>query len=196
MFVSFFHELKEIGAQVLAFLNHNKDAFSSLGTIFAVIIFAFAFYQYRRGESWKKSEFIAKLYKDFMDDMACRNAMWMLDWENRQINFGSEEMPIIENYNYGILIQSLRKHDDIGFTDLEKRIRDTFDRFFMYIEQFERAMQNKLVQPRQVYPYFAYWIDLLGGKRHVPYDVRKCVLEYIEIYGIKDVRRFLDRWPR
>ena len=184
-------------ASIFEFLSYKKDAFSSLGTIIALALFAFAFHQYRRGENWKKSEFIAKLYKDFADDSVCQRAMWMLDWSRRSINFGTEACPIEEDYTWGILYLALRKHDEnTRFTELEMRIRDTFDRFFMYIEQFERAMQNKLVKPKQVYPYFAYWIDLLRCKRHLkePYCGR--VLQYIDEYGYKDVKLFMARWPK
>lgn len=181
---------------LLAFLTSNKDAISSVGTILALFVFAFAVFQYRRGESWKKSEFIAKLYKDFVDDMDCQRAMWMMDWGSRRINFGSEDKPRVETCTPQILMGALRKHDEKGFTEVEMEIRDTFDRFFMYIEQFERAMQNKLVGEKQVYPYFAYWIELLSGKRHLSDPVRKRILEYIDNYGYKDVRRFLDRWSK
>lgn len=167
---------------------HSLLAFFTLG------VFAFALFQYRRGESWKKSEFIAKLYKDFIDDPDCQRAMWMLDWSARRINFGSEEHPKIETCTEEILLAALRKHDGTRFTELEARIRDTFDRFFLYIEQFERAIQNKLVGENQVYPYFAYWIDLLSGKRHLSTAVRSRVLLYVKEYGYRDVERFLDRW--
>jgi hypothetical protein len=179
------------------FLKDNKDAISSAGTIFAVAVFAFAFFQYRRAESWKKSEFIAKLYKEFVDDPECQRAMWMMDWEEtRQINFGSEDKPLIETCTPEKLASALRKHDEIRFTEVEVKIRDTFDRFFMYVEQFERAMQNKLVQQNQVYPYFAYWIELLGGKRHLSDHVRNSILTYLHLYGFNDVQRFLARWPK
>jgi hypothetical protein len=181
---------------VLAFLKDNKDALSSLGTIGGLIIFAFAVYQYRRGETWKKSEFIAKLYKDFLDDAHCQRAMWMLDWNERPINFGTEEKPFVDECTSDILVRALRYHDAQNFTDLEIRIRDTFDRFFSYVEQFERALQNRLVQEEQVFPYFEYWIELLAGKRHMDEPVRVRVWEYVDAYGFKDVRRFVRRWAR
>jgi len=164
-------------SSAFAFLKDNKDAFSSLGTIGGLIIFGFAVYQYRRGETWKKSEFIAKLYKDFLDDVDCQRAMWMLDWNDRPINFGTDKKPVMEECTCKVLVAALRDHDKStkAFTGLETKIRDTFDRFFSYIEQFERAMQNKLVREEQVYPYFAYWIDLLTGGRHLDQAVRERV---------------------
>jgi hypothetical protein len=183
---------------LLTFLSANKDAISSAGTIFALAVFAFAVFQYRRGESWKKSEFIAKLYKDFIDDADCQRAMWMLDWFDREINFGlsSKGESLIEVCSSVVVAKALRKHSIAPFTEVEVKIRDTFDRFFLYIEQFERAMQNKLIRERQVYPYFAYWIDLLSGKRHLSPALQTAILSYISEYGYRDVERFLGRWPK
>lgn len=181
---------------LLLMLKTNKDAINSAGTVFALVVFAFAICQYRRGESWKKSEFIAKLYKEFVDDMSCQRAMWMLDWGDRSIDFGPTEKPIVKTVTSDILRGALRKHDQIPFTDLEVRIRDNFDRFFSYIEQFERAIQNKLVKQQQVYPYFSYLVELLSGKRHLPDDVRESVMNYVDCYGYKDVKRFFGRWIR
>lgn len=164
--------------------------------MFAIVIFAFAVLQYRRGETWKKSEFIAKLYKDFMDDVSCQRAMWMLDWINRPIDFGTEKNPFVVKYNHQILMTALRKHDGNPFNDEEIVIRDAFDRFFVYIEQFERAIQNKLVHQEQVYPYFGYWIGLLSGQLHLPNEIRLVVLNYIECYEFDDVKRFLNRWSK
>lgn len=132
--------LRDEMSSIFGFFSQNKDAFSSFGTIVALAIFAFAVFQYRRAEIWKKSEFIAKLYKDFVDDASCQRAMWMLDWDYRPINFGSEEKPDVQEYSWDLLVTALRKHDATEFTDTEMRIRDIFDRFFLYLEQFERAI--------------------------------------------------------
>lgn len=148
--------------------------------------------QYRQNQKWKETEFIANLYKEFADNLSCQRAMWMLDWNGRDIDFG----PLGKEWcDWGILKSALRKHDSAPFTELEMYIRDTFDKFFSYIEQFERAIRNELIDQDQVYPYFAYWIDLLLGGRHLGPDVRARVLGYIKIYGFSDVHEFLNRWP-
>jgi hypothetical protein len=177
------------------FFNQYKDAFTSIGVIVTIGIFGLGLSQYWRAETWKQSEFIAKLYKEFSDDADCQRAMWMLDWHSRPIEFGTDAAPNTLDYLDTMLPSALRSHGDfVRFSTDEMKIRDTFDVFFGYIEQFERALQNKLVRAEQVYPYFAYWIDMLAGKRHMKPEVRKCVLEYIDGYGFRDVRRFLDRW--
>lgn len=186
-----------IFAPILSYFASHKDAFTSIGAVGTLAIFSLGLWQYRRAETWKKSEFIAKLYKEFVEDAACQRAMWMIDWHSRPINFGTEAHPDIVDYDEGLLPGALRTTDNKRkFTETEMKIRDTFDSFFNYIDQFERAMQNNLVQPEQVFPYFEYWIEMLAGKRHMTAEARTCVMGYIDGYGFKDVRSFLDRWPR
>jgi len=169
---------------------------ASSGVVVAAIGGAHALRQYRENQRWKETEFIAKLYKDFLDDACCQRAMSMLDWSNRDLNFGSEERKDMKPHSWPALARALRKPDATPFTDLEVAIRDTFDRFLQYFEQFERAMRNDLIRQNQVYPYFSYWINMLHGKRHLSNDVQKRVLEYIVEYGFDDAKRFLDRrWP-
>ncbi len=64
----------------------NKDAlagiaslFSMAGTVFAVLIFFSGLRQYTKAESWKKTEYIAKLYSKFADDPGAVRAIWMMD---------------------------------------------------------------------------------------------------------------------
>src|SRR5215831_12909243 len=129
-------------------LAANKDALSALSSLITVAVLGFAFFQYRRGENWKRTEFLAKLYREFADDPGCQRTMWMLDWSDRQINFGSDDKPNIVKCSTPLVCAALRKHDQQDgkehFSSEEMVIRDTFDRFFMYTEQFERAMQNRI----------------------------------------------------
>src|SRR5262249_17437523 len=183
---------------MLAWLKENHDAISSLTIVSGVLVFLVGVIQFLMAERWKRTEFLAKLYKDFVDDPDARRAMWMLDWQNRRINFGSDTHPVFVKYDYNMLISALQKHNNATiFTADEVRIRDTFDRFFSYVEQFERAIQNGVVHQRDVYPYFAYWLEMLNVDRHLPANVRACVLTYINTYGFPDVDRFLKRsWPK
>src|SRR5262245_28052206 len=105
---------------LLDWLSDNKDAISSLGTVLGLLLFIFAVIQYRRAEHWKQSEFLAKLHKEFMEQPSTQRAMTMLDYNGREINFGSEDKLDIEKINYTILMDALRRHERDGtFTRLE-----------------------------------------------------------------------------
>jgi hypothetical protein len=191
---------------MMDFLVKYKDAFTSIGTIIALAIFAFGLYQFWRSERWKKNEFIAKAFRDMADDLACQRAMLMLDWDEREINFGSHEEPKKQKYKRAMLIDALRTRN-LNLTELEMDIRDTFDRFFYFISLFERALQNRLISEQSVYPYLAYWIALLQGNRLLLENNEKDkeenkkvvdqIRHYVETYHFVDVQKLLDRrWPK
>jgi hypothetical protein len=181
----------------------NRDAliatgavFNSIGALAAVVIFLLALVQYWRSEKWKKTEFIAQLYKDFSNNDSCRCAMWMLDGTERTIFFDEGGVMKPYEYNFDILYDALRKSSDAQpFSALDLHIRDTLDRFFIYLEQFDRAIENRLVRNEEVYPYFGYWIRKLNGQGELPERMRLRILEYMEAYGYDEVRRFVARWP-
>jgi hypothetical protein len=181
----------------------NRDAliglssvFSTIGAIAAVVFFVLALVQYWRSEKWKKTEFMAQLYKDFTNNDACRCAMWMLDGNRRTMMFRDGGEVKTFEYNFGILQHALRPRtaaDPLSPIDLH--VRDMLDHFFTHVEQFERAIENRLVRKDEVYPYFGYWIVRLNGASDLPEPIRQQLLEYVDAGNYKDVRRFLARWP-
>src|SRR5437763_11822396 len=58
----------------------------SLGTaVAALIAFIVGLAQYRHAQRWKRAEFVAKEIKELKSDPAIRNALLMLDWNERYI---------------------------------------------------------------------------------------------------------------
>jgi hypothetical protein len=177
------------------FFTDYKDTFTIIGAVIASAIFIVGLFQFWRSERWKKNEFIAKSFRDMIDDPACQRAMSMLDWDGREINFWSHDRVQSQYCNYKLVVSALRT-DDLNFPEVEMNIRDTFDRFFSFISLFESALKNRLIDKKSVHAYFSYWIQLLRGERHLPANLVTQIAVYIENYGFADVRKFLDRkWP-
>jgi hypothetical protein len=191
--------------------NHDvvSSLISSLAAFLAVSTFVFAICRYNRAENWKRTEFLAKLYQDFIKDPACKRVMRMLDWTSgREIDFGTVSKRSRVRYDGKLLMSALRLHDadersnpqGDNYSNVEMMIRDDFDQFFSYIEQFDHAIQNGLVGEAQVEPYFAYLVGVLKGRKvngkdsHLPGEERTSIDKYINRYGFTGVRRFLDRW--
>ncbi|SEF07357.1 hypothetical protein SAMN05519104_8345 [Rhizobiales bacterium GAS188] len=182
-------------------MTHLIKELKEFAPIGAVLVFAIGLIQYLRSESWKKTEFVAKLYKDFSADPDCQRALWLLQGDKRMISYKDGEHFQQYQFDKSVLVKALtgltkKKHEP---TNDELHIRDTLDRFLVYIEQFERAIQRHLVSQRDVYPYFGYWIALLKGelslKPHSP--VLRSILKYIDDAGFDDVQSFLARdWER
>lgn len=60
---------------------------SFFGFIGAISAFSFAIYQYIQSARWKRMEFIANEVKEFEADPVVQNALLMIDWGTRKINF-------------------------------------------------------------------------------------------------------------
>lgn len=189
---------------MLNWLATNKDAlaglasiFAVLGTVVAVIIFCSGLHQYIKAERWKRTEFLAKLYSEFSNDPAALSAIWMLDGDDRMIFFEEGDKQKDYSVNQERVIEALRKYSpEKELSQLDLHIRDSFDVFFVYIEQFDRAIQNKLVDKDDVRPYFAYWINLLNKPADNSDDerLRRQILNYVEVIEFTHVQRFLARW--
>lgn len=122
---------------------------SLLGFAGAIITLGLALMQYRRGEQWKRAEFIANEIKAMEAEPLVQNTQTMIDWGQRRINLFvvadakhhdyievTREMqwqallphPVKRLYNEDQL--SANPHRDTAtFTSIEARIRDNYDYF-------------------------------------------------------------------
>lgn len=185
-------------------LATNKDAlaglasiFAALGTVIALVIFCSGLRQYKQAERWKRTEFVANLYSAFSSDPAAIRAMWMLDGDTRTIFFKEGDIHKEYPVNSKVIVEALRRYSpEKEFSPLDLHIRDSFDSFFVYLEQFDRAIKNQLVDEDDVKPYFIYWIKILNARADNDEEeqLRKQVLDYIEVIGYTHVQRFLARW--
>jgi hypothetical protein len=174
-------------------LLHVLADFAPFG---AVLVFAVALAQYIRAESWRRTEFVANLYKEFSENEDCKRALWMLQGDKRKLYY--KEGETLHEYQCNDDVIRIALTEAIAENQLspsQLHIRDTLDNFFIYIEQFDRAIQRRLVSQRDVFPYFGYWIDLLTV---IPDDSpRKStldkIIEYIDHAGFDDVQKFLGR---
>jgi hypothetical protein len=168
----------------------------ALAPLAAVTVFAIALAQYVRAEAWKKTEFVAKLYKEFSDDEDCKHALWILVGDKRKIYYREGNDLVGYDYDYNVLLDALtRAVARKELNPAQLHIRDTLDRLFVYLEQFDRAIQRRLVSQDDVFPYFGYWVDLLKGEPDVspPKPVLDSILAYIDFAGFDDVQKFLER---
>jgi len=172
------------------------DAFTKFAPLGAVIVFVVALAQYIRSEAWKKTEFVAKLYKEFSENEDCKRALWLLQGDNRTLYYKDGDKLVSYPYDYDFLVTTLTDAlDNKVLTPAQLHIRDTLDTFFVYLEQFERAIQRKLVSQNDVYPYFGYWIAILNGDPDMktPKPVVDALEKYIKDAGFDDVEEFLKR---
>jgi hypothetical protein len=155
--------------------------------------------QYRQAQRWKRAEFVANEMREFKADPMVRNALTLLDWNERAVElFPREPDPEkrcvrVEDHTIAqALVPHLTRCD---FSPVEIALRDTFDRFFDRLERFEYFLEARLVHRREFAPYLAYWLDILGNEhngRKSP-EVVRAIWVYIDFYygGVTSLlRRF------
>ena len=174
---------------------HFLKVIANFAPIGAVIVFAIGLCQYSRAERWKRTEFVAKLFKEFSDDPNCDVAMSLLAGDKRKIFYEAGGKWESYDYDYDVLCVALA--DPAKEKQLEPyqlHIRESLDQFFVYIEQFDRAIKNRLVSRTDVYPYFGYWIGLLKGdntiKKKMREDARQAVIDYMNRQEFDDAENF------
>jgi len=154
----------------------------------ALIAFLAGLMQYRRAQRWKRAEFVAGEMKEFKADPWVRNALLLLDWNERAIDlFLHESDPAKRSVRVedAMIAHALVPHTIRSeFSQVEIALRDTFDRFFDRLERFEYFMEAGLVSSKEFAPYLRYWLDILGnensGRKSPP--VVQAIWAYIDFY--------------
>jgi len=153
-----------------------------------LIAFLAGLMQYRRAQRWKRAEFVAGEMKEFKADPWVRNALLLLDWNERAVDlFPHESDPAKRSVRVedALIAHALVPHTSRSeFSPVEIALRDTFDRFFDRLERFEYFLEAGLVSSKEFAPYLRYWLDILGNEhsgRKSP-AVVQAIWAYIDFY--------------
>jgi len=168
----------------------------------AALAFGFGFYQYVRGQNWKRAEFIISLIKDFKDNFNVKRAFLILDWNATFIPLAENEIPNQTQFHFSdkILNGALRNHFDMkvgeSFTPEEAQIRLILDDFLERLGQFNQFIENKIIKTRDIEIYLGYWIDIIGNEKNLSKtpEVRAQLWQYLKTYKYYDVIELCKRF--
>jgi hypothetical protein len=156
-------------------------------------------FQYRHAQRWKRAEFVANEMKEFKAEPRVRNALLLLDWNERAVELFPHET---DPEKRSVRIEDRTIKDALVphiarsvFSPVEIALRDTFDRFFDRLERFEYFLEAGLVRSKEFAPYLMYWLDILGNEKsgRKPPEVVWAIWVYIDFYysGVTSLlRRF------
>jgi predicted Rdx family selenoprotein len=163
-----------------------EDILTAVALIGAGIAFVFGLLQYRKGQQWKRAEWVAQEMKQLFADPLVQATLLMIDWGKREVRLYPERKKESDQYVFVTATEvtaallSHRVREGI-FTAQEARIRDAFDRFLDGLERFNSYEQTKLVSIDDVHPYLKYWADRICAE---PSNDRLTQLkEYMNTYG-------------
>lgn len=130
------------------------DILAVIGTIIALSGFLFGLYQYTKAQRWKKLEYAAKLLQEMTIDEDIALALIFLEYSKRQV-------PLPDKY-HKLAGDSLFQHDseklsqmlEVGYWENTPEYfiyRDTLNRLFRYLQQFQQFIEMKLIEPEEAY---------------------------------------------
>ncbi len=176
-----------------------KDYLEIAGTILTLLAIIFGIVQYRKAQKWKRLEFISKEINDFENDKDVRNARFMLDWEETEVELYHEASDWKYEKRFVLVDDDMIKaslttyendpRQNEPYSDIEVCIRDTFDILFGYFEGFYANIKTGLVSFEEYYPHIMYWLDILSNpeNKYKDDEFKKLVHEFLEYYGYAGV---------
>ncbi len=178
--------------------------FELIGSLLTLAAIIFGIIQYIKAQKWKRLEFISKEINDFENDKDVRNAKFMLDWDETDVELYHDA----SDWDYEdrfvtvddeLLKSSLTTYEndpqpDKPYSDIESCIRDTFDILFGYFEGFYANIKTGLVTFDEYYPHIMYWIDILSNPDNNFKDdkFKNLLKEFLEYYGYAGVLWMFD----
>lgn len=169
----------------------------------ASVAFAAGLWQYRRAQQWKRAEWVAAEMRTFFDDPRIMNALHMLDWNRRELPLLLSTSPNPQSSSFTYTADQLL-HALTSRTNPQQRpykpeeycIRDCFDRLLDALERFESFIKARLVKHKDLDPYLAYWMRLLGDRSNgrKSAETMDRLWTYIDDYRFSGVQSLLGRF--
>ena len=145
-------------------LDDMKKYTDVVGPILALIAFGVALWQYAKAQSWKRSEFVERAIGEFRNDPLVRDALSMLEYQQRHIAIPEAEdgKGRVIPATIALATMALRDEPDEHEVDCDA-IRDRFDRLFDRLERLQIFIARNLVKVEEVRPHVEYWFQKMGG---------------------------------
>ena len=169
-----------------------EDILKVIALVGAGIAFFSGLFQYRRGQKWKRVEWVAQEMKQLFSDRKVQAALLMLDWGDRYVTLNpdaileSERKFRVTDKTVTLALMSHRDRPE-GFKPEEALIRDGFDTFLDGLERFASYVETGLVKVPDLAPYLKYWADNIC-KESTSNETEPRILQlrnYMDTYGYR-----------
>lgn len=137
---------------------------------------------------WRKASLARDVLNELWEDSYANDAMFMLDWSNREYNIAKAK---VERITRDEVWDALRIAPT-NFNDKEKYVRDCFDHFFGMMQIIEHYISIKLLEFEDMKYPFNYFAGKLRQKREV---VEAFLKKYEYDKAIAFLNR-LDNWNK
>lgn len=174
------------------------DLLKAIALAGAAVAFVIGLLQYRKGQRWKRAEWVAQEMKALFAEPLVQAALSLIDWSSIEIR------KVFPNQDEEISRHKILSNDEInkallphwergGFTPLEADIRSAFDHLFDGIERFESYYATGLVKKSDLRPYLGYWARKICDKNATEVHRVHHVRAYMNAYEFRGAVRLLAR---
>lgn len=146
-------------------------------------------YEYSQKRRFEKNLFLHEQINKFFSIEEVQVAHRLLDWNATKIHYNG-----IDYYfdDASILAGVQTQEKKNKFNEKEVVIRKVFDRYFDELNHLIILKDCNLIDESNLRRFLKYWIDILKGeKRNKPEIVITSILQYLDYYDYKDVKKFI-----
>jgi hypothetical protein len=168
---------------ILNFLVDNSVLL--LGTFAA----AKGVYEYSQKRKFEKNLFLHEQMNKFFAIEEVIVVHRLLDWNATKIQYNG----IDYYFDDASILAGIQTHDRKNkFNEKEVVVRKVFDRYFDELNHLIILKDCNLIDESNLRKFLRYWIDILkGNKRNKPEIVITSILQYLDFYDYKDVKKFI-----
>jgi len=155
----------------------------ALTLIVAAISFLFLLREYSNSLKWKRAEFLAKEYSNFINSVYVQASHQMLDGFEMKIIVNSTTTNFSIDFQNKKISKALLKDDKGNYLSEEEstNIRFCIDKYLFKLGLFYCYVENKLVTAKELEPYLIYWIRLIGSPSiSIDNELRVNLINYIK----------------
>lgn len=169
-----------------------QEQLKAIALLGATLAFLIGLFQYRKAQTWKRSEWLAQEMESFFNDPVVVAALRMIDYGERRIELypkreaEATRFVLLRDDDVAKALEhhSIRHQEDRGFNDDEASIRDAFDHLLARLERIQSFVQAGLLKYQDVRPYLNYWAThVISARANDP-----------KVDRIVQLRRFIDSY--
>jgi hypothetical protein len=171
------------------------DVFSIVTVLIGGGGLAFGLYEYHVGQKWKRAEFAGRQLERLSDDPILARCCLFLDYSTRKMSVPAEYLVFTKEesfiHNWDTLEKGLLPEEDKGRFDWQEVMyRDSFDRFFAYLERIDHFISIRLIDQEHV-SSLEYWLEEVAKSR---FSKSPVFVNFLERYGYDGVLKLMDRF--
>lgn len=173
------------------------EVFTIISMVLAITGFVVGLAQYLKGQKWKRAEFASRLLERLQEEWALQFCCYVLDYSARRIKLPEEYLGFRGNKD-GAFVHTVDHLEEAMKTEEERQAfewplivyRDSFDRFFQYLENLDHYINIGLIETKDITP-IRYWLEQVN---HYRFNRKSMFTKYLTHYQFSGVFSLMKKF--